>query len=302
MDGESCVSGEFNRLKLHYNWNISDYASYDNGLWLCPDDKPASYPPNVAFELEKIESKSPWFRKRSEVILHTLHRHGTPSVLWEIGAGNGSVSQHLMDAGISVVVIEPGFHAANNCVKRKLMDVVCGTLDQLLLPDGVLSAVGLFDVLEHIPEPEFLLQEIHRCLRPSGKFVLTVPASPALWSEQDECAGHFRRYTKRSLIKSVRAAGFVPIEVQYFFSLLWLPLWIARALPFRLGKRKTEEVLLKELIDNLKTCSKIGTLFWNCEDKLEEISRKYSIYLPFGSSLIGFFCKNGSPGSSVLFK
>lgn len=48
-------------------------------------------------------------------------------------------------------------------------------LTRLTFPSRSLGCVATLDVLEHVPDYTSALQEIYRCLRPSGSLVMTVP-------------------------------------------------------------------------------------------------------------------------------
>lgn len=50
----------------------------------------------------------------------------------------------------------------------------------LTFPDAAFSAIGTFDVLEHVPNYREALAEFFRCLQPGGTLVITVPF--LLWS------------------------------------------------------------------------------------------------------------------------
>jgi SAM-dependent methyltransferase len=45
----------------------------------------------------------------------------------------------------------------------------------LTFPDQSFDVIGTFDVLEHVPEFRVALKEFHRCLRPGGVVLMTVP-------------------------------------------------------------------------------------------------------------------------------
>jgi hypothetical protein len=66
-----------------------------------------------------------------------------------------------------------------------------------------------------------------------------VPAHQWLWSEEDELAGHFRRYSLKSLRAVTEAAGLDVVYLSYFFRPLPLPILLLRSLPFLLGRRRS---------------------------------------------------------------
>jgi SAM-dependent methyltransferase len=97
--------------------------------------------------------------------------------------------------------------------------------------------VSLFDVIEHLPDPQKLLAECRRALRPSGHLFVTVPAYQALWSDEDEYAEHYRRYDRALLEQHLTRAGFHVDFVSYFFQPLVAPIFLLRSLPHRLLPR-----------------------------------------------------------------
>ena len=91
------------------------------------------------------------------------------------------------------------------------------------------DVIGAFDVLEHIDEDEAVLVQMHEALVSGGGIILTVPQHPWLYSSFDELSGHRRRYTRRDLLRKLRAAGFDPLHVTSFTSFA-LPLLAASRL------------------------------------------------------------------------
>ncbi len=61
--------------------------------------------------------------------------------------------------------------------------------------------IVLADVLEHVPDDQQMANWIFDHLNDGGHVLLTVPAHQLLWTEMDEVVHHFRRYSKKQLIK-----------------------------------------------------------------------------------------------------
>jgi hypothetical protein len=85
------------------------------------------------------------------------------------------------------------------------------------------------------------LRQVHELLRPGGRLFLTVPAYAFLHSAEDVAAGHFRRYTLRSLKRAVIASGFRPEYGTYLFAPLPPFVLALRTLPSLLGLRQPED-------------------------------------------------------------
>jgi len=206
-----------------------------DGLWTAGDPGEVSYPEDGHPRFFAVEDRSFWFRHRNEVITAVVHADAPGGALFDIGGGNGFVALALQEAGIESVVVEPGAEGARHAAQRGLRNVVNATLDGAGFLDASVPAMGLFDVLEHVEDDAALLGSIHSALRPGGRLYLTVPTYGFLWSGEDDCAGHFRRYTVRSLGARLEVAGFEVTRRSYFFACL-VPLVLAlRAIPSRLG-------------------------------------------------------------------
>lgn len=195
----------------------------------------------VCFDLE---DGSFWFRHRNDVIAAAVSKFPPPDgPMVDVGGGNGFVTRRLLDDGFKVILMEPGETGAFNArVNRNLPWVVCPTLNQSGLADKSLSAVGCFDVMEHIEDDAGFLEEIARALKPGGMLYITVPAGGRwLWSQTDVYSGHFRRYSRKSIVKLLEVL-FEPLYCTYFFGCLTLPLFLLKALPTRLGLLRKEAV------------------------------------------------------------
>ncbi len=72
------------------------------------------------------------------------------------------------------------------------------------LDDGSIDCAICTEVLEHLPDPEAVLSEIHRVLKPDGLVFISVPF---LWPLHDVPYDEYR-YTPFSLRRHLTASGF----------------------------------------------------------------------------------------------
>ncbi len=78
------------------------------------------------------------------------------------------------------------------------------------LPTNNMDSVMLTEVLEHTPDPQTVLQEAARVLKPNGFLFLTVPF---IWPIHCVPYDEFR-YTPFALLRFLETAGFVDIEIK----------------------------------------------------------------------------------------
>ncbi len=211
------------------------------GVWRSRTSTAISYPEDGNLNCLALETDSFWFEHRSRCIESVMRRFPPAGPVFDIGGGNGYVALGLQQAGFQVALVEPGPQGVENAFRRGVAHAIQSTLEDAGFHDDALPAVGAFDVLEHIEDDEDFLRKVFRCLAPGGRLFLTVPAFPCLWSADDDYAGHYRRYTRQSLARVLQKAGFRVEYSTYIFSLLPAPIFLFRALPSRLGRRRQQD-------------------------------------------------------------
>lgn len=204
------------------------------GRWRSVEDSAVSYPSSAHTTLARIEADSYWFNHRNNLISTVVGRFPPDGPMFDIGGGNGYVSLGLRDAGFDSIVVEPGSEGVATADRRGL-PVIDAPFHHLDIPADSLPAAGLFDVLEHIEDDHGALASLHASITPGGMLYISVPAGSALWSSEDEFAGHYRRYSLPRLKSTVAAAGFEVEYGTYFFGILTAPVFLLRSLPSRLG-------------------------------------------------------------------
>ncbi len=216
------------------------------GIWRSSGDRSLSYPEEGNAQCFRLEDSSYWFQHRNQLLCSVVKSYPPCGVIFDIGGGNGCVAKALEESGQETVLIEPGPTGALNARRRGLTNVICSTVEAAGFQNHSLPAAGLFDVVEHIENDVAFLKMVKDLLVPKGLVYITVPAFSMLWSQEDVHAGHFRRYTRRSLAKTVEQAGFRVEYSTYFFSFLTIPVFLFRSLPSLMGFRKQPKMQVTE--------------------------------------------------------
>jgi hypothetical protein len=94
------------------------------------------------------------------------------------------------------------------------------------------DVVTLLDVLEHLTDDRAFLADLVARLEPATTIIVTVPASPRLWSAWDEALGHVRRYEFDALAALLATAPVVVDETGHLFpEMVPAAWWRARRRP-----------------------------------------------------------------------
>ena len=206
-----------------------------NGIWSARNLSKVSYPDEGNASCLGVEDTSFWFRHRNNCILEVVKSLPPATAFFDVGGGNGYVAKALQDTGLEVVLVEPGSTGALNARRRGVQHVIRASLEDTGFLPEILPAVGLFDVLEHVEDDRAFIRTVRNYLSPGGMVYVTVPAFEWLWSQEDVSAGHYRRYTPRSLSRVLKEAGLQVEFVTCFFGFLPIPVMFCRSLPYRLG-------------------------------------------------------------------
>jgi 2-polyprenyl-3-methyl-5-hydroxy-6-metoxy-1,4-benzoquinol methylase len=140
----------------------------------------------------------------------------------EVGCGVGTYTLELARLGKSIVsidmevrFIEAAKHRLHEFANVEFLHGDATTMD-LPTGHGGFDTVVLMDVLEHIERDVSLLERLRLRLKPNGCIIIKVPAMPSLYCAMDQAIGHWRRYDRKNLSRTISSAGFQVVEVRPF--------------------------------------------------------------------------------------
>lgn len=197
----------------------------------------------------------------------------------DLGCGDGTLTAVFRDYADRVVGIELYFEA---CVEagRRGLDIVRGNADGPHLPfrDGAFDAVVAGEILEHVLDPDALLDEAARVLRPGGRLVLTTP-NLACW------------YNRLLL----------PLGFQPYFTEVSLRHSVGKAKDFESGVTGHLMVSTRRALEALLRVHRFEPLTVGGADVRVDLPRVLSItervmaYFPSFASLLVVTARKGSP-------
>lgn len=201
---------------------------------------------SVYREMAEFDQRHWWYRARRDVVAALIRRQALPSPeghILEIGCGTGHNLPMLSQFG-HVDALELDEEAREIAAKRLGRTVMDSPLPELAgVPDAHYDLIAALDVIEHIDDDTASLNSIAAKMRPGGKFVMTVPAHPWMWSTHDVVNHHKRRYSKAQLRRLIEASPMKLQKIGYFNSLLF-PVAVADRLSSKLRGKDNADVKL----------------------------------------------------------
>ncbi|MEE2887099.1 MAG: class I SAM-dependent methyltransferase [Planctomycetota bacterium] len=188
-----------------------------------------------------LEENHFWFKGRRtiffDLIGRTMSKQGPnpEREILEIGCGAGGMLGPLSNFG-NVTGIDISHEYTRFCQKRGYERVVTGSGYELPFRSNSFDMVALFDVIEHIPDDQKVLEEVRRVLKPGGQVFISVPAYQFMFSQNDRVAHHLRRYTASRLNAVLAKAGLHSKKTTYFNTFLF-PLILPAVMVLKLKEK-----------------------------------------------------------------
>lgn len=165
-----------------------------------------------------IRSFLNWLGQENATWLSPAVEPGVSKML-EVGCAHGGFLMQAKEKGWLVDGVEPSALAAK-LARSKGFDVFEGTLAEAQLPSASRDQVAMWMVLEHVPNPREVVEEVARILKPGGYFAFSVPNGTTwerwIWGRHwlgYDASRHLQIFTPRTLRSLLVDAGFEAIEV-----------------------------------------------------------------------------------------
>jgi SAM-dependent methyltransferase len=128
----------------------------------------------------------------------------------DVGSGVGHFLVKLTSSGYIAEGIEPDKKLID--ISRKLYENTPKThnlsVNEIHKVGKKFSSITMIDVLEHLKDDVFALEQVRKKLNSNGRLIISVPAYQFLYSERDREIGHYRRYGLKELEDKLQRAGF----------------------------------------------------------------------------------------------
>lgn len=170
-----------------------------------------------------------WYKGRRMLLARLVGRlaGGAKLTMLDIGCGTGR-NLMLLGAFGTACGVDTARSAITFCRKRHLPNVHLIASNTYPFASTMFNLVTCLDVIEHEKYERDLLGEARRVLKRGGTLIITVPATPLLWSKLDADSHHVRRYDKRGLQMLLARNGFRIERISYFNYLLFFPILLIR--------------------------------------------------------------------------
>ena len=148
--------------------------------------------------------------------LGTIERYVSRGRLLDVGCATGFFLALAKARGWHVLGSEVSQFGASYAREKLGLDVRLGTLRSLAFDSASFDAVTMWDVLEHVTDPQAELTEVSRILRPGGVCSIITPDAGSIvarllgdrWEEYRRVREHVYFFSRHTISEMLRQAGF----------------------------------------------------------------------------------------------
>ncbi len=158
-------------------------------------------------------------------------------VVVDVGCGDGGAAAFCARVGAKVILADVDASHLDDAVRRLNDNGACDVeahltdANPLPLASASVTRVVCMEVLEHVPDPAVLMDELVRVGKPGALYLLTVPAEVQERMQQTLAPqqyflppNHVRIFTRQAFEGLVTASG-LQIEQQFDYSFYWAVWW-----------------------------------------------------------------------------
>jgi ubiquinone/menaquinone biosynthesis C-methylase UbiE len=143
----------------------------------------------------------------------------------EVGAGIGETTKYLLNSEVrQCTCLEPDaslFNTLNKKLETGQLPGNCKALHGSIkdLPGSCeFDTIIYIDVLEHIKDDHVEINQSLPFLKNGGTLIILSPAYQFLYTNFDKSIGHYRRYTKKTLLKTINSPNLLLKRMFYLDS------------------------------------------------------------------------------------
>jgi ubiquinone/menaquinone biosynthesis C-methylase UbiE len=204
------------------------------------DEQPAVKPlPSFDYEAKQwgtaLVRPRPWYMNGLKLRYLLDDLSGVKGRVLDVGCGGGSVAKAVKRARPDLEVF--GCDLSGSALKiaqanPESVDFRLATAERLPFRDGELDYVWIFDVLEHVDDPEAVLLEVARVLKPGGGFHIVLPLEGqprtlyqlvgcgARWTAKKRHGGHIQIFSAARFRDMASACGFRVVRTRWSYHAL----------------------------------------------------------------------------------
>lgn len=182
--------------------------------------------------IQGVEQTHWWYVARRKIIFdwvgQTLVNYSSPKIL-DVGCGTGFNVEYLQTNGYTRVTgLDFSIDGLSFCQSRYLTRLICGDGTYPPFCNESFDVIIALDLIEHLADDVWALQELERLLKPNGALIIFTPAFNFLWGLQDEVSHHYRRYTAGELRQKLIGVGLGICKLTYANTFLFPIIWAGR--------------------------------------------------------------------------
>lgn len=125
------------------------------------------HPPEYGYSKEILDNRG---KERADYLLKLLPKNIESTL--ELGCWDGMVSYHLMKKGKKVIGIDNRTEGFDSRALKDKVNLIQMDASDLKMKDNTLDLVFSYDAFEHFSNPEQVMSEIYRVVKPNGYIYL----------------------------------------------------------------------------------------------------------------------------------